>query len=164
VLAVGGVNEEGLGLQAVAGTRVDVVAPAVDAVSVAPTGNGHYSVGGSAVAAAYVAGTAALVRAYHPELGPGEVADRIEHTAEAPSSGRGSGPIDPYSAVTEVDPAAVVAKGPADPAKLAVPVPPPADPARRAALRYAGGAALGAVAVLLLVAVLRSGRRRGWRP
>jgi hypothetical protein len=66
--------------------------------------------------------------------------------------------------VTEVNPAAVVTKDHADPAKVAVPAAPTVDRARRAALRYVGGAALGAVGVLLVVVVVRSGRRRGWRP
>ena len=59
--------------------------------------------GGTSFAAPYVAGTAALLRAYHPETTPQQVADRINATAGQPPGGRdaqvGSGTVNPHRAV-----------------------------------------------------------------
>jgi hypothetical protein len=77
VLAVAGIGVDGLpAQQSPASASVDLVAPAAGAVSIAPAGNGNFSLGGPAVAAAFVAGAAALVRAYHPQLGQAEVRRR----------------------------------------------------------------------------------------
>ncbi|MCP9990730.1 S8 family serine peptidase [Streptomyces albogriseolus] len=59
----------------------DLSAPGSEMVSVGPEGSGHYIGSGASLAAAGVAGAAALVRAYHPDLGAAEVARRLLDTA-----------------------------------------------------------------------------------
>jgi hypothetical protein len=169
VLAVGGVNDAG----AVAGSPgrdagVDLAGPSAGAVSLAPVGPGHYRVGGVAVAAAYVAGAAALVRSYHPELSAEQVRQRLERSAEPPADpaltdATGAGLVDPYAAVTGTRPGETAAN-------RVVP-PPPRLPAARAAapsraIGLAVTAAVFAAAALAFAAVVtvRLGQRRRWRP
>ncbi|MFD0746532.1 hypothetical protein ACFQ1L_35305 [Phytohabitans flavus] len=73
---------------------VDLLAPVTGAVGPSPSGPGHYAVGGPAVAASYVAGTAALLRAYRPELSQEEVRRRLIATAE-PASPAAAGTAKP---------------------------------------------------------------------
>jgi hypothetical protein len=170
VVAVGGVDRNGAPTQAVAPQAgLDLVAPAVDAVSLGPVGGGHYSVGGTAVAAAYVAGAAALVRAYHPHLTTAQVAQRLELTAQAPPAGRdsptlGAGTVDPYAAVGELDPRATDTRVTGDPPPVALPAPPVPGVAAVIAGRYAAATAALAALILLVVAVLRRGHPRHWQP
>ena len=172
VLAVAGVGPDGVPAEPPAppGSNVDLAGPGADAISVAPVGAGHYSVGGSAVAAAYVAGAAALVRAYHPDLTAQEVWQRLELTAE-PSPGGvrtttvGAGTVDAYAAVTAIGPGDAAAREPAAPALVSLPVPPPRPAtARVAALAAAGVAAGGALVLAVLATIERGRRRRRWRP
>ncbi|MFI5843131.1 S8 family serine peptidase [Catenuloplanes sp. NPDC051500] len=79
----------------------DLTGPGAGAWSIAPRGTGHYTVAGAGVAAAYVAGAAALVRAYHPGLSQAEVRDRLIATAQQPAA-----QLDAYAAVAGVVPAA----------------------------------------------------------
>ncbi|RIV36058.1 type VII secretion-associated serine protease mycosin [Micromonospora radicis] len=159
VLAVGGIGVDGRASQPAAKEGgPDLLAPGVGAVVPGPVGSGVYTVDGSAVAAAYAAGAAALVRAYHPDLDAGRVRDRLLATAEHPP-GVPVGTVDPYSAVAAIDPEAgarIVRQGVTP---VVVPVAAPPDAARtRARLVTAG-----IVALTLLVAALhtvRRGRRR----
>lgn len=169
VVAVGGVDQSGSATEPVAKeARVDLVAPAVDAVAPGPAG-GHYKVGGTVVAAAYVAGAAALLRSYQPELSAAQVAQRLKETAEPAPVGRdsrtlGAGTVDLYAAVCALDPAAV--DSPVSLPVEAVTLPAPAAPDLAAAIawRFAGGT-IGLVALVLLAfLVVRQGRRRRWRP
>ncbi|WP_158603541.1 S8 family serine peptidase [Micromonospora radicis] len=155
VLAVAAVGADGLP----AGTdEVDLTAPAAGGHSIGPAGAGHYRVGGAAVAAAYVAGTAALVRSYHPGLRWSQVRDRLVSTAE-PVVSSDVGTVDAYAAVSGVASAARSVPPPqAQPVRL--PAPPGTDPAIRIAA-LAGSVLLGGAVVLAaLVLTLRSARRR----
>lgn len=135
----------------------DLSAPGGEMVSVGPGGAGHYIGSGASLAAAGVAGTAALVRAYHPGLTAAEVTRRLLDTAYPSDTPR----LDPYAALSLVqDRMEPSAQDPA-PARM----PPPADPAPRA--RSLTIAAVGLTTVLLLAAlaaVIPRGRARNWRP
>ncbi|MGH3376973.1 MAG: type VII secretion-associated serine protease mycosin [Actinoallomurus sp.] len=153
------------------GAAPTLSAPGSDLVSVAPHGKGNVSASGSGVAVAFVAGAAALVRDYRPTLKAGQVRHRLEATADHPS-GRlpdprlGYGMVDPVAAVTSALPeesGETPPKGQGAPLAVTRPVPADRRPVHLALATsgaVAGGAALGG----LLVATVRGGRRRGWRP
>ncbi|MFE6894440.1 S8 family serine peptidase [Streptomyces sp. NPDC057694] len=61
--------------------RADLAAPGDQVSGVGPAGKGHFVGSGASLAAAYTAGAAALVRAYHPELSAAQTADRLRGTA-----------------------------------------------------------------------------------
>jgi membrane-anchored mycosin MYCP len=169
VLAVGGLSDAGT----VAGAPgrdagVDLAGPSVGAVSLAPVGPGHYRVAGAPVAAAYVAGAAALVRSYHPELSAEQVRQRLERSAERPANpalteATGAGMVDPYAAVTGTRPRETAAS-PVVPSPARLPVARATAPSR--AIGLAVTAAVFAAAALAFAAVVtvRLGRRRRWRP
>ncbi|WP_437013324.1 S8 family serine peptidase [Streptomyces sp. enrichment culture] len=135
----------------------DLSAPGDEMVSVGPRGTGHYIGSGASLAAAGVAGTAALVRAYHPDLTAAEVTRRLLGTAYPSDTPR----LDPYAALSLVqDRAKPSVRSPA-PAHM----PAPADPVPHA--RSLAIAAVGLATVLLLAAlaaVIPRGRTRNWRP
>ncbi|WP_158566936.1 S8 family serine peptidase [Actinomadura craniellae] len=144
-------------------TRADVGAPGA-AVPTAWTGGYHPGAEGTSFAAAYVSGTAALVRSYHPELDHRQILHRIRVTADGNvGQGSGRGMINPVAAVTAV----ISGEGPAGPpgGRVELAAPAPADHRTRGialavtgtALLLAGIAALGGIFVPM-------GRRRGWRP
>src|SRR5690606_40057490 len=88
VIGVGALGPDGVA----AGSRlghIDLVAPGVEVVTTYP-GDGLGLAGGSGIAAAYVGATAALVRAYRPDLSAGEVAQRLFATAAPAPEGPGS--------------------------------------------------------------------------
>ncbi|SCF46957.1 Subtilase family protein [Micromonospora matsumotoense] len=138
----------------------DLAAPGAG-LGIAPRGAGHYSVGGVAVAAAHVAGVAALVRAYRPELSQAEVRARLERTAvPARDPGIGGGTLDAYAAV-----AALAPRQAGPPVPIAVgPVAVPTVPGPSRAARVAGLTALGALVTTLLVAAAVRSRRGSRRP
>lgn len=151
VLAVAPVGPDGPVRSPVYGAAPALAAPAQELVGVAPRGAGHRVATGNELAVAYVAGAAALVRAYHPALSAALVADRLLGTADHPSTPMpnklvGYGVVDPFAAVTTVQ----NTDAPATPAAedLTVPRPPVADqaPADRA-LWLTGG--ITAAALLL---------------
>jgi membrane-anchored mycosin MYCP len=144
---------------------IEVAAPGEGIIGPAPAGDG-YLVGrsGTSFAAPYVAGVAALVRAYRPDLKAAEVVRRIALTADAPATDSGYGVVDPYRAVAAVLPV---------PARQQVGAQKPpaaddtADPLRgteNAALVVSGAAVLLLVGALIAAAVLPRGHRRRWRP
>ncbi|MFD9965813.1 S8 family serine peptidase [Amycolatopsis sp. NPDC058986] len=174
-LAVGSVNVAGEPAQTEAGDYLGIAAPGADLVSTsAGTGGGHrWGITNPGLAAAYVAGVAALVRAYQPDLTGDQVVTRLLLTAHRPSSGgrdprRGWGVVDAYAAVSSALPADVTGPGVAGkPASLPAVIPAASD-ARPRADRVAGVLALAGVGAAVTagfaVAAFRRGRRRSWRP
>lgn len=170
VVSVAAIDEKGRHANfAVAATRVSVAAPGVHVISTA-AGPGHgYNVDdGTSFAAPFVAGVAALVRAYHPELDYRQVEHRIEVTADRSTDPLlGFGVVNPYQAVTAVLPeesgAAVASPAPR-------PVPPVATVTRgdtrvrTLALLCGGVAALLTLLIVFAAVVLPRGHRRNWRP
>jgi type VII secretion-associated serine protease mycosin len=167
VVGVGAIQPDGARVaQSQSGDYVDLVAPGAD-VTAAARGGGHARYTGTSFAAAYVAGTAALVRQYHPALAEAEVTRRLIATADAVGDQHaaedfGAGMINPYRAVTASIDARVrpapppVAAGTTDPAAARATA--AAARTRNRAYRLALAAA-GAIAVLLLAGSVL--RRRG---
>jgi subtilisin family serine protease len=73
-----------------------IAAPGDQVVAAGPRGKGAYVGSGPSCAAAYVAGAAALVRSYRPELTQSQVAERLLGTAYPAATPR----LDPYGALT----------------------------------------------------------------
>ncbi|MEU5263703.1 S8 family serine peptidase [Amycolatopsis sp. NPDC021455] len=177
VLAVGSVNAAGEPVQTEAGDHVGVAAPGADLVSTSAGAGGavahRWPVTDPGLAAAYVAGVAALVRAYHPDLTGDQVVTRLTLTAHRPPSGGhdprlGWGVLDAYAAVSSTLPADVAGPGaalPVPPAPAVVPAtaPAPHPPDVVAGVIALAGVALAAAAGVTVAAVRRA-RRRGWRP
>lgn len=136
----------------------DLSAPGDAVVGIGPEGGGHYLGSGSSLAAAQVAGAAALIRAYHPGASADEVSRRLLDAAYPDGAPR----LDVYAGLTAVLTAdRSAAEAAAEPAN--VPRAASQTPRNRALL--IGGAAL---AVVLLVGaamvVVPLGKARGWRP
>ncbi|RKN48402.1 type VII secretion-associated serine protease mycosin [Micromonospora endolithica] len=175
VLGVGAIGADGVRSPfSQTGPYVDLVAPGGDVLMAAPR-QGHLRAEGTSYAVPFVAGTAALLREYRPELNAAQVAQRIVASTDPAPGDRaggayGVGVLNPYRAITDVGggapgglrPAAALADDRADPAVLA-------RQARRATARHRALAlagisgALVATAVLLALVVPRGARRR-WRP
>lgn len=169
VLAVAGVDADGAHVDtSVRGDYIAVAAPGADIAGPAPQGDGYRRLpgGGTSFAAAYVSGVVALVRSHHPDLSAAEVMRRVMLTADHPPSGRndqvGYGMVNPYRAVSTV-----LGTRSNPPPVTVEPAPPAQDPL--AAQKSAAGwvAIIGGAAAMTLLfgsRVVRSGRRRGWRP
>lgn len=176
VLGVGSTNQAGAAVQTESGAYVGISAPGADLVSTSAGAGGavahRFPVTDPGLAAAYVAGTAALVRAYHPELTPAQVVGRLTLTASRPPSGAhdpklGWGTLDAYAAVSSVLPSDSAPGGVVKAATFAA-VAPAADAGQGVADTSSGvvvliGVGLAAAAGVVIAAV-RLGRRRGWRP
>lgn len=145
--------------------RVDLTAPGDRVVGTGP-GGGHVATAGDGVAAAFVAGTAALLMAREPDLSAEQVRERLTTTAYA--SPRGD--ADPLSGHGRVDPLAAMAIAPGGtPAGVVgegfVP-----DPSPEGSVDAPSTAVVVSVGLLLIVlcvlggAVFKLGRARGWRP
>ncbi|MBP2067742.1 S8 family serine peptidase [Streptomyces iranensis] len=135
----------------------DLAAPGDAVVSVGPRGRGHFIGSGSSLAAANVAGAAALVRARYPEMTPAQVSRQLITAGYPAVPPR----LDPYAAVTSV----LTDKQGAAPRQVPAHVPPKpsAEPRDRALL--IAGAGLGVVVLMAAAAaVIPRGRARGWRP
>lgn len=166
VLGVAGIDNAGMLADSRMGRQVDLVAPGT-AILAAARESGHDYYQGSSYAAAFVSGTAALVRARNPKLSAKQVAERIMATTDpARGVGYGKGVVNPYRAVTDrLSGAAPVPMKPADPQYV--------DEEREAAaawwqqtgtvaLAATGVLAIGTVLGLILVPSFRRARRRGW--
>ncbi|HZC69438.1 MAG TPA: S8 family serine peptidase, partial [Jatrophihabitans sp.] len=103
-LGVAPVDEQGQAVQAEGGSQVALAAPGARLVSTAAgTASGRlghaWGVDDAEFAAAYVAGAAALLRAYRPELAPQQVVVRLTVTADRAGDARNSrlgwGIVDP---------------------------------------------------------------------
>ncbi|HEX4220941.1 MAG TPA: type VII secretion-associated serine protease mycosin [Pseudonocardiaceae bacterium] len=155
VLGVGSIDINGaLASDSETGDFVKLVAPGVKVTGCDPE-QGQELWDGTSFATAFVAGTAALVRAAWPNLTAAQVADRLIDTADVARGGAGSfeygaGVIDPYRAVTDTT---VDGAGPT--AARAPIAPPGPDPAarQRAAAAAANGQAVDAALALLGVTV-----------
>ncbi|MGW7416617.1 S8 family serine peptidase, partial [Streptomyces sp. NPDC054863] len=124
-------------------TRADLTAPGDALVGPGPVGDGKWTGSGSSLAAAVAAGTAALVRSYHPELTAPQVRERLLRTAypgDLPA-------LDPYGAVAGATTAAASAAA-ARPDPVRLTTPPDTSGARNTSLLVAAGAA---ATVLLVV-------------
>jgi type VII secretion-associated serine protease mycosin len=174
VLAVGAIGQDGQPANfSEAGDYIDVAAPGAGIVSLSRGGSGHLVGEGTSYATPAVAGVAALIRAYRPELSAAVVRRRIELTADRPG-GRvpdprvGWGVLNPVSAVTAQLPGE--ATGSASPAsagteRVAVPSPVRIDRAPRdTALIFAAAVCTVALVGAVGIRVVRAGRRRRWRP
>ncbi len=139
-------------------------------VSIGPSGPGHITGSGGGVGVGFVAGAAALVRSYHPRLTADQVRHRMEATADHPGSALpdpalGFGVVDPYAAVARVLPEESGEKPLGEPAP---PVRVPPVPIVDHTPEYIA-VALAIVVVTAMVlgastaAVIRRGRKRGWR-
>jgi membrane-anchored mycosin MYCP len=166
VLTVAATGEDGnLADFSVMQDYIEVAAPGEQIIAPAAIGDGYVGgASGTSFAAPYVAGVAALVRAYHPDMKAAEVTRRIALTADAPATDSGYGVVDPYRAVTAVL---------AAPARRQVRAqkPPPADDTtdplrgtKTAALAVSGAAVLLLIGAVIAAAVLPRGRQRRWRP
>ena len=151
------------------GSYVDISAPGGGVLAATRVG-GHRYYDGTSFAAAFVSGTAALVRSADPRLPAAEVANRLIATATpaaGPADQYGAGVVNPYRAVQD-------SLGTAKPAVLPRVRPVKVDPVaeRRTAAWNAAGqdgrriallAGVCAVLVLAAAVVVPLGRRRHWR-
>jgi type VII secretion-associated serine protease mycosin len=148
-------------------TQIAVAAPGQNIISTWP-GGGYAVDQGTSFATPFVAGLAALMRSFRPNLTYQQVANRILATAEGGSgAGSGRGMVNPFEAITaEISNNAPGAGQP----KIAVqPVridpPPPTDSRTRGIALAVTFGALGAAAMVAVAGVvIPMGRRRGWRP
>ncbi|MBB5894755.1 S8 family serine peptidase [Kutzneria kofuensis] len=173
VLGVGAADKNGVAVQTESGDYIDIAAPGADLVGTSAGGYGHsWPIKDPAAAAAYVAATVALLRAYQPRATPAQIVNRLTLTASrAAGGGRdprlGWGIVDAYTAVTSQLP--LTAPGPgtsptAAPPPTLVPAAAPAQPPMNALV---GGLALGGVGLAalagLVTVTIRRGRERGWK-
>jgi membrane-anchored mycosin MYCP len=172
VVAVSAVDAAGAPVAAAGpGAHVDLAAPGVALISARARGGGEVSGSGAALATAFVAGTAALVRSYYPRLPAADVAQRLEDTADRPGTTLpdpqlGYGIIDPYTAVTTVLPGESGGRQPAVTPARAIYLPPQRRPdtwPRTGVLIVCGFLLAGLLAGGTAARVIRHGRRRGWR-
>jgi subtilisin family serine protease len=116
-----------------------------------------------------VTGTAALVRAYRPDLTAEQVAHRLKATATSPAAvlpdpELGWGVVDPVSAVSGLLPEERVAPAPAPEPAPPVPAAPSHPAALVATVLGVVGAILAAGAAGVSARLGGRGHRRGWRP
>ena len=146
--------------------------PMVDAVLAAPgdvvlsvgPGGGAFVGSGTAYATALVAGSAALMDAYHPGLTLAQRTRRLITTAYPASPG--DPVVDPYAALAQILPGeGKTAAPPKVPTTQVDPLPAPdIDPVWYPSLTMAAIAAIAALAALGAVITVTRGRARGWRP
>jgi membrane-anchored mycosin MYCP len=171
VVGVGAITESSLAMGTTGrGPFVDLVAPGAVVVST-QRGGGHVVANGTAHAAAFVAGAAALVRSWWPDMPAAEVVRRLTATAVPAPGGvdsdtYGHGIVSPYAAVadhlTDEGPGTLPGLTGSD----------GADRERRRswtssanlAKLLAGIGVLVALALVGLGVAVPRGRRRRWRP
>ncbi|MDN3359707.1 S8 family serine peptidase [Actinomadura sp. DC4] len=149
-------------------TRVSVSAPGKQVATLWPGGYAPNEEGTS-FAAAYVSGTAALVRAYHPKLDFKQVKRRLEATADGSSgTGSGAGMINPVQAVTALLPGeGTDSGGAAAGGGQAIHITyrnRPDRQTRSVALTVTGIALGGTAAAVAGGIFIPMGRRRRWKP
>lgn len=171
VLSVGAVTSAGQPAAfTMPGPWVGIAAPGENIVSLSnddgggladgmPDGRGGMApLNGSGYAAAYVAGTAALVRSRFPELPAGEVVRRLAATAhnaaQTPSNLVGAGTLAPVAALTWTLP--VAGRGAPATTRLAAPALPTAVDHTPRTVAFVGS---GLLAVAAAVVVARSRRK-----
>lgn len=172
VIAVGAVNEAGQHAEfSQTGRFVSLVAPGVDVLGLGPGGPGHWKGSGTSYSAPFVAGVAALVRAYRPGLSAAQVKHRLLATATRPAApvpdpALGWGMVNPMAALSTVLPE----EEGAEPERIAPPDAVAASIAEQDELGpvLAMAAMIGAVvlmtSLLMLTRALSAGRKRGFRP
>ncbi|GLU50473.1 S8 family serine peptidase [Nocardiopsis ansamitocini] len=159
------VLEEPLGLPDGEVARVDLIAPGQKVLGVGP-GGGHFVSDGDGVAAAFVAGTAALLAAEEPDLTGAQLKDRLMRTAY-PSP---FGSIDPFTGSGRVDPMGALTDDPQGALNVARGERFVADPSPRGSVQMTPPVVVASVSAFVIVAlalgavVLRRGRGREWRP
>ncbi|MGL6233781.1 MAG: type VII secretion-associated serine protease mycosin [Segniliparus sp.] len=131
--------------------------PNADLADGTPAGDGKLQfIQGPSYAAAYVAGTAALIRAKYPELKAAEVIQRLEKFSRHPEGGWnpavGYGVVDPVAALNGAEPAPL---GPSSASKATSPA---------IVVGVISGAALLVFGAVLLIRFLFLRARRGQRP
>lgn len=143
-------------------TPVTVTAPGQAVISTWPRDS--YKIDdGTSLAAPYIAGTAALIRSFNPNLNYMQVKQRIEQTADgAQAQGTGSGVVNPLRAVTTVgigDPGKTPAA--AGVQRVSIDQPPPEDRfGRNLALSIAAVGLVAAAIVGATAIVVPAARRR----
>jgi len=172
VIGVGAINPDGSRWdRSEHDAFVDLVAPGADVISTQTGGGLVGGLNGTSYAAAFVSGTAALVRQRNPQLTPAEVARQLFATATPAPGGvdddeYGFGIVNPYSAVSDN-----AGGSPGALSGFHASRDDPAVRARDAAWRRSGTIAAIVAAVGVLVAfvvvggarALPRGRRRRWR-
>ncbi|MFF2012927.1 S8 family serine peptidase [Streptomyces sp. NPDC058195] len=167
VLAVAALGPGGVPDQKLAPrTAPDLAAPGTAVMSIGPGGTGSFTGDGAELATAFVAGTAALAVAAHPELTPAQLTDRLIATAYHIPAGRalvGAGTVDPAAAVTA--PLAAVPSAPPSPGPAALRMPPPEEHhGRTTAIAVTAAAGTAVLVTGFIVFTFPRARRRGWRP
>jgi membrane-anchored mycosin MYCP len=172
VIAVAAVDSSGDPLNAAGrNVRVDLAAPGTGLTSVTPKGGGDISGSGAALATAFVAATAALVRSYYPRLSAAQVEQRLELTADQPGTALpnpevGYGIVDPYTALTTVLPQESGGQAPTVPPAPAIHLPPPVRPDTwplTGALIVCGLVVASLLTGGIAAHIIRHGRRNGWQ-
>ena len=138
----------------------DVAAPALDVTSVSRVSGGAVRGSGLEMAAAFTAGTAALVRSYRPQLTAAQVKRRLLDSGVLPLEQYGPRVLDPLGAV-----ATVLVDEPADGPRpdrtpLAGVQLPVDDGSTTRAVAFAGLAAVLALGLTIGAATVRARRRR----
>jgi type VII secretion-associated serine protease mycosin len=168
VMSVGAIDRDGKVTDFTdAKSRVSVVAPGMQVISTWPH-NSYNALPGTSFAAPYVTATAALVKAYHPNLAAAQIKHRIEATADGRTSiGSGYGIVNPLRAVTAVLPEEnrKAGTGTVRPKPVAIVTPEHKNTfTRTLALSFVGGALGITGAVIAGGIIVPAGRRRNWRP
>lgn len=164
VIAVAPVAEDGPTGNSTLGTEPELAGPATEVIGVGPQGSGHRVSSAPQLAVGFVAGTAALVRDYHPGMSAQEVSQQLRISADHPSTtlpneSIGYGVVNPYAAVTTVPDTDPAVEPP--PENLVVPMPQRPDPApARRALWWTGGVTAAALLVAGPTVAMAARRRR----
>jgi membrane-anchored mycosin MYCP len=149
------------------GVAVSLAAPGSEVTSIGPLGPGEVTASGPALATGFVAGTAALVRSYYPQLSAAQVVQRMEATANPPGDTLpdpevGYGIVAPYTAVTTV---LQEKSGNSAPASSAIHLPPLQQPdtwPSTAIVLVCSAVFVSVVGAAAGGYIIRQGRRRKW--
>ncbi|GAA3398973.1 S8 family serine peptidase [Cryptosporangium minutisporangium] len=162
VVGVVGVNQDGALIgDGSAWPAVDLAGPGDGLVST-QIGGGLVEVAGSAIAAGYVAGTAALIRSRWPDAKAADVVRRLLATATPSAATTGNGIVNPAQAVTATMTTASPAALDAGPGEA--PSAQSDDRGSTIALVAAAVLAVAAVLGVTFAVAIPRGRKRRWRP